>query len=132
MEPLGCHRVCFPIVVARVVVGQGLPALSCWRCWFYCCGIRNYKTHLGGHSRQCSTVYYASGSKGNQFPTRTLMFLKGPVLYPLAGIKTDSPWTLWCNRLYSTVLSVLRGVFCNSRFHISGALARKPLERQAH
>ena len=35
-----------------------------------------------GHSRQWSIVYYASGSKGNQFPTRTLMFLRGPVLYP--------------------------------------------------
>ena len=35
-----------------------------------------------GHSGQWSTVYYASGSKGNQFPTRTLMFLRGPVLCP--------------------------------------------------
>ena len=87
MEPLGCHRVCFPIVVARVIVGQGLPAPSCWWGWFYCCGIWNYKTHLGGHSRQWSSIYYASGSKGNQFPTRTLMFLKGPALYPLAGYK---------------------------------------------
>ena len=33
--------------------------------------------------RQWSTVYYASGSKGNQFPARTLVFLRGPVLYPL-------------------------------------------------
>ena len=33
--------------------------------------------------RQWSTVYYASGSKGSQFPTRTLVFLRGPVLYPL-------------------------------------------------
>ena len=33
------------------------------------------------HSRQWSTVYYASGSKRNHFPTRTLMFLRGPVLY---------------------------------------------------
>ena len=47
---------------------------------FRCCGIWSHKTHLGGHSR--STVYYASESKGNQFPTRTLMFLRGPVLYP--------------------------------------------------
>ena len=28
---------------------------------------------------------------------------------------TDSPWTRWHNKLYS--LSVLRGVFCDSRFH---------------
>ena len=48
-----------------------------------CCGIWSRKTHLGGHSRQWSTVYYARGSKGNQFPTRTLMFLRGPVLWPL-------------------------------------------------
>ena len=46
------------------------------------CGIRSRKAHLGGHSRQWSTVYYTSESKGNQFPTRTLMFLRGPVLYP--------------------------------------------------
>ena len=48
----------------------------------HCCGIRSHKTHLGGHSRQWSTVYYTSGSTGNQFPTRTLMFLRGWVLYP--------------------------------------------------
>ena len=47
-----------------------------------CCGIQSCKTHPQGHSRQWSTVYYASRSKGNQFPTRTLMFLRGPVLYP--------------------------------------------------
>jgi len=29
-----------------------------------------------------SMVYYTSGSKGNQFPTSTLMFLRGPVLLP--------------------------------------------------
>ena len=28
------------------------------------------------------TVYYTRGSKGNQFPTRTLMFLRGPVFTP--------------------------------------------------
>ena len=49
--------------------------------WYYC-GIWSLKTHLRGHSKQWSTVYYASGSKGSQFPTRTLMFLRGPVLYP--------------------------------------------------
>ena len=32
---------------------------------------------------------------------------------------TDSPWTHWNNKLYSTVLSVLRGVFCDSGFHNS-------------
>ena len=46
------------------------------------CGIRSRKTHLRRHSGQWSTVYYASGSKGNQFPTRTLMFLRGLVFYP--------------------------------------------------
>ena len=32
--------------------------------------------HLGGHSKHGSTVHYASGSKGNWFPTRTCMFLR--------------------------------------------------------
>ena len=50
---------------------------------FRCCGIWSHKTHLGGHSRHWSRVYYASGSKRNQFPMRTLMLLRGPVLYPL-------------------------------------------------
>ena len=48
----------------------------------WCCGIQSYETHFGGHSRQWSTVYYASGFKGNHFPTRPLMFLRGPGLYP--------------------------------------------------
>ena len=30
---------------------------------------------------------------------------------------TDCPWTRWHNKLYLTILSVLRGVFCNSGFH---------------
>ena len=30
---------------------------------------------------------------------------------------TDSPWTHWRNKLCFTVLSVLRGVFCDSGFH---------------
>ena len=30
---------------------------------------------------------------------------------------TDSPWTCWHNKPYSTILSVLWGVFCDSRFH---------------
>ena len=30
---------------------------------------------------------------------------------------TDSPWSRWCNKLYSTVLRVLWGVFCDSGFH---------------
>ena len=47
-----------------------------------CCGIQSLKTHLGGHSRQRSTVYYASGSKGNLLPTRILMTSEGSVLYP--------------------------------------------------
>ena len=47
-----------------------------------CCGIRSHKTHLGGHSRQWSTVYYDRVSEGNQFPRRTLMFLRGPVFTP--------------------------------------------------
>ena len=47
-----------------------------------CCGIQSLKTHLRGHSRQRSTVYYASGSKGNLLPTRTLMTSEGLVLYP--------------------------------------------------
>ena len=34
-----------------------------------------------------------------------------------ALLGTDSPWTHWHNKLYSTVLSALRGVFCDSRFH---------------
>ena len=40
------------------------------------------QTHLRGHSGQWRMVYYASRSKGNQFPTRALMFLRGPVLLP--------------------------------------------------
>ena len=53
------------------------------RIWLWaCCGIQSRKTYLEGHSRQWSTVYLASRSKGNQFPTTTLMFLRGPVLYP--------------------------------------------------
>ena len=45
------------------------------------CGIQSCKTHLRGHSRQRSTVYYTSRSKGNQLPTRTLMTSEGSVLY---------------------------------------------------
>ena len=37
-----------------------------------------------------STVYYASGSKGNQFPTRTLMFLRGH-LQPTPPPETPGP-----------------------------------------
>ena len=45
------------------------------------CGIQSCKTHLRGHSRQRSTVYYASRSKGNRLPIRTLMTSEGSVLY---------------------------------------------------
>ena len=48
----------------------------------HCRWILYQLSYQGGPSRQWSTVYYASGSKGNQFTTRTLMFLRGPVLYP--------------------------------------------------
>ena len=30
---------------------------------------------------------------------------------------TDFPWTHWCNKPHSTVLSALQGVFCDYRFH---------------
>ena len=30
---------------------------------------------------------------------------------------SDSPWTCWCNKLYSTVVNVLQGVFCDSGFY---------------
>ena len=43
--------------------------------------LESSNTHFG-HSGQWSTVYYASRSTGNQFPTRTLIFLRGLVLYP--------------------------------------------------
>ena len=62
-------------------------------CLTLCCGIWNHTTHLGGHSRQWSTLYYASGSNGNQFSTRILMFLRGPILYhPLHTHRL--PWWL--------------------------------------
>ena len=44
--------------------------------------IQCLKAHLGGHSRQRSTVYYPSRSKGNRFWTRTLTFSRDSVLYP--------------------------------------------------
>ena len=66
--------VCYPLICFLRHLYPPQPCISC--------GIRSRKTYLGGNSRQWSTVYYASGSKGNQFPTRTLMFLRGPVLYP--------------------------------------------------
>ena len=48
------------------------------------------------------------------------------------SLGTDSPWICWHYKLYSTVLSVLLGVFCYSRFHnISGLLAGKPSKREA-
>ena len=65
-----------------------------------CCGIQSRKTRLGGHSRQWSTVYYASGSKGNQFPTRTLMFLRGPVLYPPLKWQPTPVFLLTCSLQY--------------------------------
>ena len=34
---------------------------------------------------------------------------------------TDSLWTRWRNKLYSTVLSVLLEVFCDSGFHNTGS-----------
>ena len=37
--------------------------------------------HTPEETQDSGIVYYASGSKGNQFPTKTLMFLGGPVLY---------------------------------------------------
>ena len=46
-----------------------------------CCGIQSLKTYLGRHSRQSSTVYYASASKGNRLSTRTLMTSDSLVLY---------------------------------------------------
>ena len=36
---------------------------------------------------------------------------------PGSFLGTDFPWTSWHNKLYSIVLNVLCGVFCDSRFH---------------
>ena len=44
------------------------------------CRIQSHKTVLRRHSRQWSTVYYASRSKGNRFSTRTLMISEDLVL----------------------------------------------------
>ena len=44
--------------------------------------IQSRKAHLGGHSRQWTTVYYPSTSQGNQFRTRTPTFSRDLVLYP--------------------------------------------------
>ena len=44
--------------------------------------IQSRKAHLGGHSRQWTTVYYPSMSQGNRFQTRTPTFSRDSVLYP--------------------------------------------------
>ena len=68
------HPACYPLICFSRHLYSPQPCI--------CCGIWSHKTHLRGHSRQWTTVYYTSRSKENQFPTRTLMFLRGPVLYP--------------------------------------------------
>ena len=77
LRHMDCSRPGFPVHHQLLELGSNLCPSSQW----YCCGIRSHKTHLGGHSKQWNTVYYSSGFKGNQFPTKTLMFLGGPVLY---------------------------------------------------
>ena len=47
-----------------------------------CCGIRSRKTHLGGHVRQWSTVYYASRSKGESVPNKDPNVSERPSFIP--------------------------------------------------
>ena len=54
------------------------------------------KAHLVGHSRQRSTVYYPSRSKGNRFWTRTLTFSRDSVLYPsYSCLENPMDWGAW-------------------------------------
>ena len=64
--------------------------------------------------------------QGESVPNKDPDVSERPSFISTGGYKNWSPWTLWHNRLYSTVLSVLRGVFCNSGFHISGARPGSP------
>ena len=47
-----------------------------------CCGIWSRKTHLGGHVRQWSTVYYASRSKGESVPNKDPNVSERPSFIP--------------------------------------------------
>ena len=86
------------------------------------CGVRLGATswtaaHQAPPSKGFSRQEYWSGLPLPS-PSHVAEGIKPSPLKSLGSLlATDSPWTHWCNKLCFTVLSVLRGVFCDSGFH---------------